>query len=505
MAKITPEIHKAQIGAYGKELEYYVTYADVLKRILENACAVAVPEAFVQARAKTVSSFAEKCARKYEEKYRDPVNQFNDLCGGRVIVQTLVQVQAVCQFIETNFEILEKDDKVLQLSEDKFGYRDMHYIIRLLPEILPKFGISKLEQDQIGNRRAEIQVRTWLQHAWADSMHDRIYKNSLKLFPEIRRNGALLAALLEEGDRNVVGMTEELDGMIANYTAFASREDVNEETDIQRLILLNEPNEKKKPGLALKLARLMEACGNYAGVVETLEPHCNIADANRTELLQSLGFSLCKLHKDTPKAGDFQRGLRFLEESLKLCVNPDQRYVPHLRKGRSVYARVLFRLGWAEGQVPGQEYKSREHRVQTHEQEPSNPYYLADMLGFEMNMTRQTGLPATMRTVMREAVKMCRGHAADGIELPYSYFTTGRLSLLLEQPKESLGYYARGVRQCLYGDSSRAMRWRRKAMRGVVLAWGGAFRRQFAARIWRASSSLPSKFLVNIRLRSKWW
>ena len=27
----------------------------------------------------------------------------------------------------------------------------------------------------------------------------------------------------------------------------------------------------------------------------------------------------------------------------------------------------------------------------------------------------------------------------------------------------------------------------------MVLAWGGAFRRQFAARIWRASSSLPAR------------
>ena len=41
--------------------------------------------------------------------------------------------------------------------------------------------------------------------------------------------------------------------------------------------------------------------------------------------------------------------------------------------------------------------------------------------------------------------------------------------------------------QTVFGcDSSRAMRWRRKARRGVVLAWSGAFRRQFAARIWQS-------------------
>ena len=414
----------------------------------------------MQSRAKTVSSFAEKCARKYGETrkngktYTDPVNEFSDLCGGRVIVQTLTQVQAVCQFIETNFDILDKDDKNLQLSEDEFGYRDIHYIIRLLPDMHTGLGVSPSERDQIGSRRAELQVRTWLQHAWADTMHDRIYKNSLKLSTQIRRSGALLAALLEEGDLNVVRMTEELDGMIANYTAFASRTDVNSEIAIQRLILQNEPEEHKKPGLALKLARLMEACGNYAGVVEILEPHHELTDANRTELLQSLGFSLCKLNKNSPRSDAFKRGLRFLEAAMKLCENPELRFVPNLRMGQSLHARVLSRLGWAESLVQGQKASSRKHRVQAHEQEPSNPYYLADMLGFEMNMMRVSGLPSTMRTVLREALKTSGSHAANGIELPYSYFTTGRLSWLLEQPKAALGHYARGVRQYLYGEQN---------------------------------------------------
>ena len=462
LEKITPEIHKAQIDAYSMELSHYQIYADVLKRILERARALAVPAAFVQSRAKTLSSFAEKCVRKYRKPrpsrfggvYDDPVHQFTDLCGARVIVQSLLQVQAVCQFIETNFDILEKDDKVLQLSESTFGYRDMHYIIQLLPERHAKLGISAEEQREIGHRWAEIQVRTWLQHAWADSLHDRIYKSSLEPSPAIRRSGALLAALLEEGDRNVDAMAEELDGMIANYTAFASRQNVNEEIDIQRLILQNEPEDKKKPGLALKLARLLEACGDYAGVVELLEPHSELTDANRGELLQSLGFALCKQHKVSPKTGEFQRGLRFLETARDLCNVLDLNYVPDLRRGHAIHARVLSRLGWAYAQVAGQEHKSRERRFQAHEQEPSNPYYLADMLGFEMYLTRQTSLPATLRTALREAIKTCRDHAANGIELPYSYFTTGQLSLLLEQPKEALGYYARGVRQYLYGEQA---------------------------------------------------
>jgi ppGpp synthetase/RelA/SpoT-type nucleotidyltranferase len=448
--KITPEEHRKQIGAYGAEFQSYETYAAVLKRVLERACAVAIPEAFVQSRAKTVSSFAEKCVRRFD-RYPDAVNQMTDFCGARVIVQTLEQVKAVCLFIEANFEILEREDKGLQLSEDKFGYRDTHYIIRLRPDRCQTLGITPKEQETVGDRRAEVQVRTWLQHAWADTLHDRIYKSNLNLLADIRRTGALLAALMEEGDRNFNMMADELDGMAANYTAFASREDVLKEIDVQELILTNEPRPEKKPGLALKLARLLKACGDYERVIQTLDPYRDIQDGNRGELLQYLGYALCKAHKDSARSPDFQRGKEFLEKSLALCGRADLPFVPHLRKQESLHARTLSYLGWAKEQELGKEHEAREYRRQAHDREPSNPYYLSDMLGFEMKLGHQADLPAALCTVIREAIKTCRNHATARIELPYAYFTAGRLSLLLDQPLESLGYYAGGVKHCLAG------------------------------------------------------
>src|SRR5205823_332851 len=111
----TEERHKQQIAAYEQARDRYVTYAQLLKQTLERACAPSLPDAFVQSRAKTVSSFAEKVARKFE-RYPDAVKQFTDLCGARVIVQSIEQVQAVCRFIEANFNIVEKEDKGLLLG-----------------------------------------------------------------------------------------------------------------------------------------------------------------------------------------------------------------------------------------------------------------------------------------------------------------------------------------------------------------------------------------------------
>jgi ppGpp synthetase/RelA/SpoT-type nucleotidyltranferase len=99
----------------------------------------------------------------------------------------------------------------------------MHYVVQLREESCKALGISDEERADIGGRNAEIQARTWLQHAWADTLHDRIYKNPLRLSADVKRTGNLLAALMEEGDRNYNSMVHELDGMIANYAAFAAR------------------------------------------------------------------------------------------------------------------------------------------------------------------------------------------------------------------------------------------------------------------------------------------
>jgi ppGpp synthetase/RelA/SpoT-type nucleotidyltranferase len=447
---LTPEIHKRQIDAYTQVRPQYAIYADALKRVLERACQVSFPEAFVQARAKTVSSFAEKAARKFD-RYPDAVNQMTDLCGARVIVQTAEQVRAVRSFIEANFEILESEDKGLLLSKDEFGYRDMHYIVRLLPDRAGALGFNLDERTAISAKRAEVQVRTWLQHAWADTLHDRMYKNKLKLSADITRTGALLAALMEEGDRNFNVLADDLDGLIANYTAIASKADVEKEIAIQQLILDNEIKAEKKPGLALKLARLVAASGDHQRVLIILAPYAEVRDANRCELLLELGHSLCSAHRERPASDEYLQGRGYLDEAARLCACEELASVPNLRKRESLHARALAWLGWAVAAIPGEEHEARACFRQAHEHEPANPYYLSAMLGFELHFGNQGGLPASMATTIREAVRTCLAHAAAGIELPFAFFTAGRLSLLLEQGDDALGYYARGISHCLTG------------------------------------------------------
>ena len=444
--------HQEQVKAYQAEFPRYQTYAKALERVLKNACALSIPEAVVQARPKSISSFAEKCVRKLA-KYPNPVRQLTDLCGGRVIAQTLEQVEAVKWFVERNFTIDERDDKGLLLSEDKFGYRDMHYLVRLKPERAALIGFTAEEIAVIENRVAELQVRSVVQHAWADILHDRMYKTPLRLSPEAKRTGALLAAIMEDGDRSFNGLAIEIDTMVANYAAYAGRENVEKEIAVQELILANEKDAAARARVALQLARLLGPCGNYPRVVEILSPLETIQDASRPMILLELGHALCRVYRGKPQSPEYRHGQRQLEEVIALCTSNDLTAVPNVRKLNSLHTRALSRLAWSWEAVPHSEGKALQYYRQALEKQPANPYHLANQLGFEIYCHPHPGMIDSIRTVIRQAIATCREHAIAGTELPYALFTAGRLSFLLGETTVAMGWYARGLRHLFDGQS----------------------------------------------------
>jgi len=450
---IPPAVHKKQIEMYRKIQPAYKTYALAMKRVLENAKGCSIPEAIIQTREKSLSSFAEKCARKYD-KYKDAINQLTDLCGARVIVQTMDQVSAVKLFIESNFEILEKDDKGSSLGEKTFGYRDMHYIVRI-PEPT-SLGFTKIELNTIGNKRAEIQVRTWVQHAWADTLHDRMYKTPLKYSTETHRKEALLAALMEEGDRAFNQLASEIDGMMANYASYAKKSDVEREIDIQKRILDNEPNEANKPAVALQLAKLYSGCGNYSGIIDELKKIIKKAGALRTAALVELGYAMCKKNRRKPDSKAYKDGQNYLKEVIKYFESNEIPAIPNPQKDKSLHARAVTRLAWSYEIYPECAHDARENYQKALILEPGNPYYIADVLGFEIVCAGSRNFIPSMSSMLSAAINNCNEHIQNGTELPYAFFTSGRLKLLLHDKaklQDAFNDYACGIRYVISGEN----------------------------------------------------
>ena len=198
------ETHKREaVTAYRERYGFYESLAATIKRILEEALErKRIQVHSVQARAKEPSSFAKKVAQPSETdsdrpKYTCPLQQITDLAGVRVITYFPGTLQEIDQLLRDEFHILERSDKSAELIEgDRFGYRSIHYLVKFtsrrsqLPEYASFYGAI-----------TEIQVRTILQHAWAEIEHDIQYKSVAVIPAEIRRRFMALAGMLELADR----------------------------------------------------------------------------------------------------------------------------------------------------------------------------------------------------------------------------------------------------------------------------------------------------------------
>ena len=197
------EHRRTAVEEYLRVRPQYETFAQIVRDILVQALRVAdITVNSVEARAKEPESFGAKAEAPSENdplapKYPHPLDEITDLAGVRIITffpRTVVSVRAC---IRKEFEILEHTDlSQTLLQEERFGYQSEHYLVRLsskrtaLPEYEPHHGLV-----------AEVQVRTILQHAWAEIEHDIQYKASITTPNTIRRRFMSLAGLLEIADR----------------------------------------------------------------------------------------------------------------------------------------------------------------------------------------------------------------------------------------------------------------------------------------------------------------
>jgi ppGpp synthetase/RelA/SpoT-type nucleotidyltranferase len=146
-------------------------------------------------RIKSPASFKKKFSRP-DRTYAD-LWDITDLVGLRVITYFEDNIEPIGRLIEDEFEVdyLNSQNKLRLQDHEKFGYRSLHYVCRVPGHPHARF---------------EIQIRTVLQHAWAEIEHDLGYKTNEEIPAALRRRFSQVAGLLEVADREFVALRSEL-------------------------------------------------------------------------------------------------------------------------------------------------------------------------------------------------------------------------------------------------------------------------------------------------------
>jgi ppGpp synthetase/RelA/SpoT-type nucleotidyltranferase len=196
------EQHRVRaLERYGAIRERYVRYASALESILKMALKE-IPTHHIGARAKDIDRFADKASKPDPDdplrpKYPDPLSDVEDLAGARVIAYVLRALPQIEQVVQREFDVVERSDKGEQLVEKALvGYRSIHYVVQMKQE-----RVKLLEYHEFAELRAEVQIRTILQHAWAEIEHDMRYKPASEPNKELSQRFTALAGLIEVGDR----------------------------------------------------------------------------------------------------------------------------------------------------------------------------------------------------------------------------------------------------------------------------------------------------------------
>ena len=150
--------------------------------------------ASIESRIKTEGSLEGKLERK-GNKYKS-LADITDILGVRLITYYIDDVDKVATAIERLFDVDWENsiDKRKLHDIDSFGYLSLHYVCKM--KDFPY--------------RFEIQMRTVLQHAWANLDHDTGYKSGVEIPKRYMRSMSRLAGMLELIDEEFSRIRSEL-------------------------------------------------------------------------------------------------------------------------------------------------------------------------------------------------------------------------------------------------------------------------------------------------------
>lgn len=206
----------ADYAALHPELEAATdSYVELVRGIIDDA---GINYLTVSGRAKGVASYTAK-VRRVRAEHGDEADlsaTITDLVGVRVITYVLSDVVAVAELLGEQLTVLDDRDMGQETArEGRFGYASRHLLVSLDP------SVDGRPPAYDPRRCASVQIRTVLQHAWAEFEHDARYKGTIppEQVPDLDRRFTLAAGLLELADREFGTIRDRLQAGLSGEAA----------------------------------------------------------------------------------------------------------------------------------------------------------------------------------------------------------------------------------------------------------------------------------------------
>lgn len=220
------------VEEYKKVRPTYVQFTEKLESLFrEMLQRKRIQYHLIEPRTKTLTSFKEKITRQ-DKSYKNPLQEVTDLSGIRVVVYYLEDLNRVAKLIIDEFEV-DKDhsvDKTEILKAHEFGYRAIHYVISLSEN-----RKNLLEWKDFKSFKAEIQIRTVLQHAWAAIDHTLRYKKRADIPYQFRRKLFRLSGILELADEEFSVIRTDIESLRKELKKKIEKDDIDLEINVDTL------------------------------------------------------------------------------------------------------------------------------------------------------------------------------------------------------------------------------------------------------------------------------
>jgi tetratricopeptide (TPR) repeat protein len=270
--------------------------------------------------------------------------------------------------------------------------------------------------------KAEIQVRTLLEHAWAGFTHDKAYKGAFAVPVKWQRELAGLAAILEEADQAFSRIQAGLQIYAASYSAYMTEEQMREEIEVLQTVLACDPENAQ---VAHRIGKLAMTLGDWQKAIDVFSPYVK---SGYQPILRDLGVAICKVHCDEPTGSRYREGQKYLEAASA----PPYRDADALASLAGTWKAL-------------DEERARALYRQAFEVDPSDPYAVSNYLVYEIAYRRDTTAVSLMAPAIGAALQRCRDQVDVGMNLPWAFYNLGIFYLLLGKLYESLAAYATAI------------------------------------------------------------